>query len=42
MKQSNVVILKGKLTDLKRVARTLTSAGIPSEIIRPPVCNINS
>ena len=42
MNQNSVVILKGKLGDLRRAASTLQSAGVQSEIIRPESCKANT
>ena len=42
MNPSDVVILKGKLAELRKAARSLHAAGVASEIIRPDSCNVNS
>ena len=42
MNPTDVVILKGKLAELRKAAHSLKTAGVPSEIIRPDTCEVNS
>lgn len=42
MNQNSVVILKGKLGDLRNAAAALKSVGVQSEIIRPESCKANT
>jgi hypothetical protein len=37
-----VVVLQGRLADLKRAREDLAAEGIRADIVRPPHCNPNS